>query len=163
MIRHRLSFAVAALLATAPAAAPAQYAAAKYGQVGPFQITMINEGGKFSRCAADNSNASGFMRLAWFASDRTYWISIPGHAFKGLAPQLKVGIDGQQGEIIAGNGNLQRPGAKLSQPMVDLLMRAKSSIDVDYDGVRFKWLVGSVKMEDVFVAMENCVHKNTRP
>lgn len=156
-VRHM----AAAALLVAPIAAPAQYAAAKYGQVGPFQITMINEGGKFSRCAADLNGPGGLLRIAWFAADRSYWVSIPGHAFKGLAPQLKIGLDGKQGEIVAGNGNVQRPGSKLSMPMVNAIMAARTSIEIDYDGVRFKWPTGGANMEDVFVATENCVNKNT--
>ncbi|MFB0872286.1 MULTISPECIES: hypothetical protein [unclassified Sphingobium] len=161
MTARTVIFAATALLVAAPTAAPAQYAAAKYGQQGPFQITMINEGGKFSRCAADINGPGGMMRIAWFAVDRTYWVSIPGHAYKGLAPQLKIGLDGAQGEIVAGNGNVQRPGTKLSNQMVDAIMKAKSSIEIDYDGVRFKWLTQGVDMTNVFVAMENCVNKNT--
>lgn len=161
MIRTARRLAPAAALVAAATSAQAQYAAAKYGQVGPFQITMINEGGKFSRCAADITGPGGLLRIAWFASDRTYWISIPGHPFKGLAPQLKIALDGKQGEIVAGNGNVQRPGTKLSAAMVDSIMAAKSAIDIDYDGVHFKWAITGVNMEDVFIAMENCVNKNT--
>ncbi|MEI9851502.1 MAG: hypothetical protein WDN24_12435 [Sphingomonas sp.] len=133
-----------------------------YGVVKPFTIKKMYEGPKFVRCVADYGNPA-LLRIAWFAADRSYWVSIPGANYQGGPPAMLISIDGRPPLRVASNGDAQRPGAKLPPNVVDAFLGARQSIAIQYANARYLWNIAGTDMTNVFTTMENCVFSVIRP
>ena len=145
-----------ATLAAQPALA--QHKTTKVGQAGPFIIDRIDENGAFDRCAATLQPGPNMLRISW-NKDRVYSMSVPpGPVAKGpLILTIDMGKAGSWSEPAVTNG--ERAWATLSLATVEKLMAVGNKIVVSLGSKRYEWTIGKTPMTDVFVAMENCVHK----
>lgn len=132
-------------------------------QVGAWAIAAVaNNEGRLTRCVADLRSASGVLRLAWFAGSREYFLSWPSPNGQQFGP-APVTLRFDRGFRTSGMSNRSnRPSIKLSSDVVDHLMRANENIVIDQGGRSGNWPLNRQDMTDVFVAVEDCVHKHSR-
>lgn len=125
------------------------------GHAGPFTIHSISEAGRFDRCAADLVGASGTVRLSW-DRNHDYSISVPAPKTGGTGTELRLATDRGvvSHEAIVEGG---RARAKLDNAGVEALIDTRVWIVVDFGGDHHVWPIGTTRMGDVFVEMENCV------
>lgn len=164
LIRNR---SLAAWIAPALLALTAAPAAAdeivQEGRVGAWKISAIaDNNGRFTRCVGDLSSPSGMLRLAWFARSHEYFISWPSPDGQVFGP-ANVTLRFDRGfRTTAMSNRSNRPSVKLTSSVVDNLMRANENVFIDQGGKTGVWPLKGQDMTDVFVAVENCVHKHER-
>lgn len=126
-------------------------------KIGPFTIHKISNGGKFDRCAATLNGGSGMLRIAW-AVGRDYSVSVPSTTPGRAEPSLGFRF-GRKVANYDAKVDGPRTWAKLDNDGVDNLMAVKGQIEIQLYAAKYVWPIGAVKMEDVFVKLENCAHK----
>ena len=166
LARHART-AVGALIAAglvASAAIPAQaQERAYYGKVGGWTIyAEANNLGELTRCYADLRSSSGLLRFAWFAQSRKYWLSWPSPTGGQFGPGAATLSFDRGYRTTATSNRSNRPAIMLNPQMVDNLMRANENLRVDQGGRTGLWPLNRTRMEDVFVAVENCVNENSQ-
>lgn len=147
--------AVALLMLSGPATAQSREVVV--GQRGAARIFQIEENGRFSRCAAQFESPHGYMRIAW-SRDRTYGITVPSVPQTG--PVLLRLVDTPGGTITmqaAGGGS--RTGARLSSQTVEAVLRIRGRMIVTLDNRRFEYSLGGASMEEILMAVEDCLHR----
>lgn len=166
LTRHaRTAFAAligAGLIASAAVPAQAQEQA-YYSEVGGWTIyAEANNLGALTRCYADLRSSSGLLRFAWFANSRQYWISWPSPTGGQFGPAAATLSFDRGYRTTATSNRSNRPAIMLDPQMVDNLMRANENLRVDQGGRTGLWPLYGTRMEDVFVAVENCVNENSQ-
>lgn len=151
----------AALLAGAllAPAAQAQRRDERVGRIGNVDILRVWEGGRFDRCYGYVPGIEGGFRLFWNVG-RSYIMTAPA---VGTGQSLGVAITTPRG-MIQTNGGLMggRTVVTLNQREVDKLMSLRGRFQVDVQGTIFPYTLQGTTMQDVFVAVENCAHRNQR-
>lgn len=161
---HRLAARSLTAIAILASAAPAHADEfVREGRVGAWAIgAMADNNGRFTRCVADLGGPGGMLRLAWFAGSHEYFLSWPSPNNQQFGP-APVTLRFDRGfRTTATSNRSNRPSVKLSSTIVDNLMRANENIVIEQGGRSLAWPLNRQDMTDVFVAVENCVHKHER-
>ncbi|MBS7789951.1 hypothetical protein KTR66_08095 [Roseococcus sp. SDR] len=149
----------AALLSCALMAptAQAQRRDEKVGRVGNVDIVRVWEGGRFDRCYGLVPGIEGGFRVFWNVG-RNYIITAPG---VGTGQALAVAVTTPRGMVqtrgqIAGG----RTVVTLNNQEAQQIMSLRGRFEVDVQGTIFPYQLQGTTMEQVFVAVENCAHRN---
>lgn len=155
MSLSRLALILSLLITPVLSATTAQAEEKKAGRVGDFDIIAIFDKGKFDRCAASSKNGTGMLRLA-FTTRRFYSLSIPGVKNSGKQTMSLTFDNGATRSYPATGANDSRAWLVLDDQSTQAFLNAKESLDIDFAGQHFGWLLYNQKMEDMFVALEDC-------
>ena len=140
-------------------AAQAQYRDERVGRIGNVDILRVWEGGRFDRCFAQVPAAHGAFRLFWNVG-RDYVFSAPA---VGTGRGLHIAISTPRGMIhTTGSLRNERTVFSFDQRDVEKLMSVRGRFTVDVQGTIFPYTLQGTTMEDVFVTVENCAHRNQR-
>lgn len=152
-----------ALLALFVAPAAAADEIVQEGRVGAWKISAISDNtGRFTRCVGELSSSSGMLQLAWSARKHEYFISWPKLDSQVVGPTTVTLRFDRGFRTAVMTGQSSRPSVKLTSSVVDNLMRANENVFIDQGGKTGVWPLKGQDMTDVFVAVENCVHKHER-
>lgn len=151
----------AALLSCALVAptAQAQRRDEKVGRVGNVDILRVWEGGRFDRCFGLVPGLGGGFRVFWNVG-RNYIITAPA---VGTRQAVAVAVTTPRG-MVQTRGRLtgERSVIELNNQEAQQIMSLRGRFEVDVQGTIFPYQLQGVTMEQVFVAVENCAHRNTR-
>jgi hypothetical protein len=154
-----LSALAAALLSCALAvpAAQAQRRDEKVGRLGNVDILRVWEGGRFDRCYGLVPGIGGGFRVFWNVG-RNYIITAPG---VGTGQPLDVAVTTPRG-MVQTRGRIMggRTVVELNSREVQQVMSLRGRFEVDVQGTIFPYQLQGATMEQVFVAVENCAHRN---
>lgn len=151
---------LAALLALAQPA-QAQRRDEKVGRVGNVDIVRVFEGRRFDRCYGMIPDSQLGARLFW-APGRDYVLTVPGINPPG---EYAVSIRTPRGAINlrartdGGNGRTIIP---LNGPNTEKFMSLPNSFTVKVHDTSFPFTMRGTTMQDMFVAVEDCAHNNSR-
>jgi hypothetical protein len=155
MSLSRLALILSLLITPVLSATTAQAEEKKVGRVGDFDIVAIFDKGKFDRCAASSKNGTGMLRLA-FTKRHVYSLSIPGVKNSGKQIISLTFDNGATLSYEATGANDSRAWVALDDQSTQAFLNAKESLDIDFAGQHFSWLLYNQTMEDMFITIENC-------
>jgi hypothetical protein len=139
--------------------AQAQRRDEKVGRVGNVDILRVWEGGRFDRCFGLVPGLEGGFRVFWNVG-RNYIITMPA---VGTRQTVQLAITTPRGMVQTG-GRLVGPRTvvELNNQQTQQVMSLRGRFEVDVQGTIFPYQLQGVTMEQVFVAVENCAHRNSR-
>jgi hypothetical protein len=155
-----LSVLVGALLSCAliVPTAQAQRRDEKVGRVGNVDILRVWEGGRFDRCYGLVPGLGGGFRVFWNVG-RNYIITMPA---VGTGRTVQVAVTTPRGMVQTGGGLIgPRTVVELNNQQTQQIMSLRGRFEVDVQGTIFPYQLQGVTMEQVFVAVENCAHRNS--
>ena len=119
---------------------------------------VIGRPGGFDRCRAIFKGPDGDL-IFHFHKERFYSITVPGPKGMTNVPRIALELGGRKQNLKTEPGSGWRIRAKLTTPQVESIMNINGRFVAWVgDQVRQEWAVA--KMEDVFVALEDCTFKN---
>lgn len=139
--------------------AQAQRRDERVGRTGNVDILRVWEGGRFDRCFGLVPGIEGGFRLFWNVG-RAYIMTAPG---VGTGQPVGVAVTTPRGMIQSSGQQMGgRTVVTLNQREVEQLMSLRGRFEVDVQGTIFPYTLRGTTMQDVFVAVENCAHRNQR-
>lgn len=156
LVRSVLAAALLSCALMAPDA-QAQRRDEKVGRVGNVDILRVWEGGRFDRCFGLVPGIGGGFRVFWNVG-RNYIITMPA---VGTAPGVRIAVTTPRG-MVQTSGRLVGPRTvvTLNNQEAQQIMSLRGRFEVDVQGTIFPYQLQGATMEQVFVAVENCAHRN---
>lgn len=129
------------------------------GRVGNVSILRVWEGGRFDRCFGLVPGVGGGARIFWNVG-RDYILTVPA---VGTGRSVNIALSTPRGMIHAAGPLIgDRAVITLNGRQAQQVMSLRGRVEVDVQGTIFPYALQGATMEEVFVAVENCAHRNNR-